>query len=481
MKKTNVLFLMADEHSSRVLGCYGNPVIRTPNLDGLAAAGTRFTSAYTPCPICVPARGALQTGRHVHEIGSWCNGTPYHGQIRGWGHRLIDLGHRVVSVGKLHLRSSDDSNGFDEEILPMHVLDGIGDLHGMVRNPPPQRPGIRLLAEKVQAGESSYTVYDTQITERACEWIRTTGPGTEKPWVLFVSFVRPHFPLIAPERFMQHYLKADLPRPFGSVPDHPVMKELRRIQNYDDYFVDDDHRRLAIAAYYGMVNAVDEDIGRVLDALRDSGQADDTLVIYTSDHGDNLGNRGFWGKSNMYEDSAGVPMILAGPGMPRGGVVDTPVTLLDLPQTIIEAVGEHLTGEERADLPGRSLFGIAGGDHTDRAVLSEYHAVAAITGIFMIRYRKWKLVYFVGYPAQLFDLEADPLEQNDLGQAPGFADVRRMLEQKLRAICDPEAVSERAFRDQAAMIERHGGTDAIFRRGEFPHTPVPGEAPIMGT
>ena len=98
--------------------------------------------------------------------GRGANGTPYHGQIRGWGHRLIDLGHRVVSVGKLHLRSSEDANGFDEEIVPMHVLDGIGDLHGMVRTPPPMRPGIRLLAEKVYAGESSYTVYDTEITEK---------------------------------------------------------------------------------------------------------------------------------------------------------------------------------------------------------------------------------------------------------------------------------------------------------------------------
>lgn len=481
MKKTNVLFLMADEHSPRVLGCYGNPVIRTPNLDGLAAAGTRFTSAYTPCPICVPARGALQTGRYVHQIGSWCNGMPYHGQVRGWGHRLIDLGHRVVSVGKLHLRSSDDANGFDEEILPMHVLDGIGDLYGMLRSPPPRRPGIRLLAEKVGAGDSSYTAYDTRITEKACEWIRATGPGTRKPWVLFVSFVRPHFPLIAPERFMRHYLKADLPRPFGSPPDHPVMSELRRVQNYDDYFADDEHRRRAIAAYYGMVNAVDEDIGRVLAALGDSGQADDTLVIYSSDHGDNLGNRGFWGKSNMYEDSAGVPMILAGPGVPRGAVVSTPVTLLDLPQTIIEAVGERLTEEERSGLPGRSLFDIIDGRHIDRTVLSEYHAVAAITGIFMVRHRNWKFVYFVGHPPQLFDLAADPLEQNDLGRDPAFEETRRMLESRLRAICDPEEVSARAFREQAAMIERHGGPDAILKRGEFPHTPAPGEAPIMGS
>ena len=481
MKKRNVLFLMADEHSPRVLGCYGNPVIRTPNLDALAAQGTRFTSAYTPCPICVPARSALQTGRYVHQTRSWCNGTPYTGKMRGWGHRLIDIGHRVVSVGKLHLRSTEDANGFDEEIVPMHVLDGIGDLHGMLRSPPPMRPGIRLLADKVAPGESSYTVYDTEITARACDWIRNVGPGTEKPWVLFVSFVRPHFPLVAPERLMRHYLAANLPKPFGSPPDHPVMREYRRIQNYDDFFVDDEHRRRAIAAYYAMVNAVDEDIGRVFDALYASGQSDDTLVIYSSDHGDNLGNRGYWGKSNMYEDSAGVPMIVAGPGVPQRRVVDAPVSLLDVPQTIIEAVGEELTEEEHDELPGRSLIGIANGDRPDRAILSEYHAVASITGIFMIRYENWKYIYFVGYPPMLFDLAADPLEANDLGRDPAYEEVRRILERRLRAICDPEVVSAQAFREQAEMIARHGGVEAVMKRGEFPHTPAPGEAPIMGS
>jgi arylsulfatase A-like enzyme len=122
----NLLFIMSDEHTRSVLGCYGNRVVHTPNLDQLAAEGTRFTNAYTPSPVCVSARASLATGRWVHDTGAWSSAEPYDGTIPGWGHRLIDAGHRVASVGKLHYRQTGDPNGFDEELLPLHVVGGVG-------------------------------------------------------------------------------------------------------------------------------------------------------------------------------------------------------------------------------------------------------------------------------------------------------------------------------------------------------------------
>lgn len=478
MKPKNLLFILSDEHQRDVTGCYGNRIVRTPNLDRLAAQGTRFTNAYTPCPICVPARTSLATGRYVFQTSSWDNAHPYRGEIPSWGHRLMALGHRVTSIGKLHYRDARDPNGFDEEILPLHVLDGVGDLLGMIRTPPAPRGNMPSLAREAGPGESSYSNYDRRIADAACDWL--TGRARAyagQPWVLFVSFVRPHFPLIAPPEFFALYRPEDMPWPqfYGaqSRPLHPAVQALRDCMNYDDYF-DADSVRRAIAAYYALVSFLDDNVGKVLAALRDAGLGDDTRVIYTSDHGDNLGNRGLWGKSVMYDESAAVPMILAGPDVPEGNVVDTPVSLVDCYRTIIEGAGRE-PGAEDAGLPSRSLWDAANGVRSNRTVLSEYHAAASVTGTFMIRHGRWKYIHYVGYRPELFDIESDPHEARDLALDPQHAGTVAECERALRAILDPEAVSAQAFADQQAQVSAHGGIEAIIQRGDFGYTPAPGE------
>ena len=210
--------------------------------------------------------------------------------------------------------------------------------------------------------------------------------------------------------------------------------------------------------------------------LEEIGLSDDTLVVYTSDHGDNLGTRTFWGKSNMYEESVGVPLILKGPGIPAGRRVATPVSLVDAYPTIIDAVGETLTAEERA-LPGRSLLSLLEGGDTDRTVFSEYHAVGSLTGIFMVRFGRYKYVHYEGYRPQLFDLAATPMETCDLALEGGHESVIAEGERRLRAICDPARVSQQAFDDQERRILELGGREAILKRGSYPYTPAPGEAP----
>ena len=198
MEPANLLVVMSDEHSRRVLGSYGHAMIKTPHLDRLAAQGVRFTDAYCNSPICVPSRASFATGRHVHRIRFWDNAIPYDGSIPSWGHRLQEAGHRSVSIGKLHFRSADDRNGFDDEIMPLHVVDGIGDLLGLLRDDLPVRKAALRLAEEAGRGDSNYQQYDGRITDAAVDWL--TARSTEragKPWVLFVSLVCPHFPLIA--------------------------------------------------------------------------------------------------------------------------------------------------------------------------------------------------------------------------------------------------------------------------------------------
>lgn len=180
-KASNLLFIMADEHTRSVLGCYGNPIVRTPNLDRLAAGGTRFANAYTPSPVCVSARASLATGRWVHDTGAWSSAEPYDGAIPGWGHRLLAEGHRVASVGKLHYRRSEDPNGFDEERLPLHVVGGVGWVKGLLRDPlPDYDQETRELAEQVGAGETGYSRYDQRICAAACDWLRANGQGSNR-------------------------------------------------------------------------------------------------------------------------------------------------------------------------------------------------------------------------------------------------------------------------------------------------------------
>ena len=478
---TNILYIMSDEHQAQAMGCAGHDIVQTPNLDALAAMGTRFTAAYTPSPICVPARAALATGRPVHEIGYWCNASPYDGRHQGWGHRLRTAGHPVRSIGKLHYRSETDPTGFDAQVAPMHVVDGVGDVLGAVRDELPVRQRTKALTEGIGAGESGYTRYDRQITEEARRWLGQEAPGQTKPWVLFVSLVCPHFPLIAPEEFYALYPPGEMPaprdRPDDGIARHAWIEALAGCQIYDRFFTEET-RRVAIAAYYGLCSFLDDNVGKILAGLEASGLGDRTRVIYTSDHGDNLGVRGLWGKSNMYEEAAAVPLILAGPDVPAGREVATPASLIDLHPTFLEGVGLDAVDATR---PGRSLWDLAReGDDGDRVAFSEYHAAGAISGAFMIRKGRFKYIHYVGYAPELFDLNADPLERHDLAPDPAHASLRAELEAELRALRDPEAVDARAKADQAAIVERHGGRAAVVARGSFVGTPAPGEKAIYG-
>ncbi len=196
-----------------------------------------------------------------------------------------------------------------------------------------------------------------------------------------------------------------------------------------------------------------------------------------SDHGDNLGTRGLWGKSTMYKESVGVPLIMAGPDIAAGATCDRPVSLVDCHPTILQATGLKPDAGDKTR-PGASLLDIARGDIGERVVLSEYHAVGAVTGSFMIRTGKWKYIHYVGLPPMLFDFVADPEERRDLGRDPKHAADVAACEKALRSVVDPEAVTARALKDQASKIATHGGRDAVMKRGTFGRSPIPGEEPV---
>jgi choline-sulfatase len=222
-----------------------------------------------------------------------------------------------------------------------------------------------------------------------------------------------------------------------------------------------------------LVSFLDAQVGLVLEALRAAGLQEITRVIYSTDHGEMLGEHGLWWKSAMYESAVAVPLIVAGPDVPAGRVVGTNAMLVDVFPSILEAVGTRAAAEDRA-LPGRSLWALARQDPQPRTAFSEYHAIFSPTGIFMVRNARYKYVHYAGYPPQLFDLVADPEETRDLGVEAAHADARAACDRELRAICDPEAVDRRARADQRRRLEAVGGADAVLAAGvKIPYTPAP--------
>ena len=473
----NLLILMSDEHNPKIMGCAGNKIVKTPHLDALARHGTRFTSAYTTCPICVPARAAFATGRYVHQIGYWDNADGYDGAIPSWHHLLRDCGHEVVSIGKLHFRGArGDDHGFSREIVPMHIVDAIGDVKGLIRDNIPTRKGGDKMARYAGPGESAYTVYDREIASRAQIWLHeAASKPRDKPWVLFVSFVAPHFPLTAPPEWYYEYIDQDLPMPKqyakGSRPQHPYLSDYAHCVDYDVHFRNMQEVKRAIAGYYGLVSAMDQNVGKVLGALAKADLAGSTRVVYTSDHGDNLGARGLWGKSTFYEESAGVPIIVAGEDIPAGETHSAPVSHVDIYPWIFECVGAHVP---QNGSPGRSLGALARGTAPPKPVVCEYHAIGSTGAAFMLREGRWKYLHYVNYRPQLYDLEADPEELRDIAGDPAYAAILDVCRNRLLEFCDPLEVDHRAKRRQADLLARFGGREAALARGDLGFTPAPG-------
>jgi len=473
MSQSNFLVIMSDEHLATALGCANHPFVRTPNMDKLAARGVRFTNAYTPSPICVPTRAAFATGRRVHDIRYWDNAMAYDGRIKGWGHALQKGGIPVESIGKLHYKGDAFDDGFDRKTVPMYVVGGHGMVWGSVRREHERRAmGGGMLGKNIGPGESTYTAYDTNVVRETQDWMKVRSGATE-PWCLYVGLVAPHFPLVVPQDFYDIYPHDTLPdavlHPDRGYQPHPWI-----VKQSDSFAVDrkldeDGLKKTAMAAYYGLITWLDYNLGLILEALDAAGFGENTTVVYTSDHGDNVGNRGLWGKSNLYDDAAAIPMIMAGPGI-KAGICATPVDLLDLAKTIPHHFGLDFEGETTAN----PLTEIASTPYdAKRSVMSEYHAIGAVGGGFMLRKGKWKLIRYVGFDDELFDMEADPQETSNLVGNPEVAAIHEELLSDLAEICDIEAVNAQAFADQDAMIESYGGLEIALTLGAAAATPPP--------
>jgi choline-sulfatase len=460
----NVIFILSDQHNPSFTGCYGG-ITRTPNLDALAASGARFAGAYTNCPLCVPSRASLMTSRYAHEIFSWDNTTPYDGMLPGWGHHFRERGIRFTTIGKLDLAPNADI-GLDD--MRMAKLRASYDITALFRDEAfAPRGSFNCVAFTDDGGvKTKDEGKEAEVTEEAIRWLRDEKPS-DRPWVLNVNYHRPHpkwHP--QPERFAFYKARVgELEERFRLPFD--ALNEVDQAQSVFScgYETDERQVQLAQAAYNAVIEELDGDIGRLLQAVDELGIRDEVLIVYASDHGEMARAHGVWGKVSLHEDSVRVPLLICGPGVPAGTVVERPVSLIDVYPTINEALGNPPATFSR----GRSLLQLAQtGADPDRIdyAFTESHAGGMIAGSFMVRHGDWKLIEYVGLRPVLYNLKDDPQELRDLlaveSPTPDALAKLQQLRQLLNSVCSPEGVDRLARRQQLELREELAASGQLF-------------------
>jgi choline-sulfatase len=436
---SNMIILMSDEHNPFYSSVYGHPFIQTPNMQRLAAMGTVYRNTYSPSPLCLPCRSAFMAGRRVHEIETYSNcNVNLNPNFPSYGKVLSDQGVHTVHIGKTDVYDRAENMGFSEL-----KLSGNRKLPGdtsFVRVPLFVKKGAASRANGFGVKEEAFRA-DTKSVDEGIRWLNETAPTLSTPWVLVVQVVNPHFPQWNTQEFWDMYPEEDLPK-YGKECEsgnHPYARDLK--DHFElDAFTEEQARGIR-RGYYGNVTFVDRQLGRLIDLAEERGLLESTNLVYTSDHGEMLGKFGLWWKCSLYEDSARVPLIAAGPGFTAGKVVETPVDLLDLQAAMFMATG----AKRPADWSGTPLQQIPDND-PERVVFSEYHGHGTRSGAFLIRKGDWKLIYCMKAPHLLFNLKDDPDELKNV-----FAEHPRKaleLEAELRKICNPEAVNRRAHEFQ---------------------------------
>lgn len=446
--KPNIVFICSDQHSYKYAGFMGHPVVKTPNLDRIASQGVVFSNAYSGNPVCTPGRTSMMTGMYASDCNSFCNSTVWDGSHPVWASYLKQEGYYCRATGKLDL-NTDFDNGF-EEIETSHGHRSNPDITSLFRRPVAYRENERSI---IDGGMRKKRHADAKKTELGLEFLHNETPNIKKPWAFFLGLTEPHPKYEALEEYYQLYPEYNVGMP--NIPPghleelHPVYQELRRYKRIATPIPEDRIRR-ARAAYFGMITELDEYVGKIWDELEKSGELENTLFIYTSDHGESLGEHGLWLKNNLYDVAVRVPLVMAGAGLPQNIQIETPIAHIDVVATMLEMAGSDAYNKLR----GHSLLPLLKGDTGDQPefAYSESHSEGNCTGSFMVRKGNWKYVHFTWYDDLLFNVADDPGEFNNLIDQPEAADIQAELIKILHSQVDTEGVTLKAFQTQENML-----------------------------
>lgn len=510
----NILFIMADQLRYDYLSCAGHPALETPHIDALAARGVRFSQAYVQSPVCGPSRMCFYTGRYISTHGATWNNVPLPISERTLGDYLRDLGVDVLLVGKSHVTPDlagmarrgldpksdlgrlvaeggfriferDDGVHPDSRVtddyaynryLQAHGFGGENPWHHRANSTGEGAPRSGWFMQNVGAparvpAEHSETAY---MTDRAMACIAAqTGP-----WCVHLSYIKPHWPYVAPAPYHDMYGPADMLPPVRDARElddpHPVYAAYRNREESRS-FSRDEVRKTVIPVYMGMVKQIDDQIGRLIAFLRTRGDLDNTMIVFTSDHGDYLGDHWLGDKELFHRQSARIPLIVVDPAAAegaRGTVSDAPVEAIDLlptfvdwlggepPQHVLE--GRSLLPHLRAGAAPRRETVFSELDYSFRGQRRELGLAPHAARAYALRDARWNYIFFEGFPPQLFDLDNDPDEFVDLGRDPAYAQVRGALNDRLF-----EWLRSRARRSTISDAEIETRTEAWRRHGIF--------------
>lgn len=419
--RPNILVVMVDQLSALFLAAYGHKVVKTPNLDRLAAEGVVFEYAYTPSPLCAPARAVFMSGRLPSRTGVYDNAAEFPSAVPTFAHHLRLEGYRTCLSGKMHFVGPDQLHGFEERLTTDIYPADFG-----------WTPDWRLKQERIdwwyhnmtsvkQAGMaeiSNQLEYDDEVAFHAVRRLYDHARyERDAPLCLVVSFTHPHDPFAARPKFWNLYREDEIdmpavpPIPYAELDPHS--RRLWDVSAMDDYEITPEDVRNSRHGYYANVSYLDSKLGELLDTLDACGMREDTAILFTADHGDFLGERGLWYKMSFLEPSSRVPMILHWPQAFEPARVRQPVSLADVAPTLAD-----LGGRPGMECDGSSFLDLADGARETRTVYGEYLAEGVTAPMFMIRRGDWKYVRCETDPGQLFDLAADPNELRNLASDP---------------------------------------------------------------
>ena len=455
MTGPNILILMVDQLNGTLFPDGPASWLHAPNLRALADRSVRFVNTYTASPLCAPGRASFMSGQLPRRTRVYDNAAEFASDIPTYAHHLRRAGYYTCLSGKMHFVGPDQLHGFEERLTTDIYPADFG------WTPDYRKPGERIdwwyhnLGSVTGAGVaeiSNQMEYDDEVAHHAEQKIYDLARGQgDRPWCLTVSFTHPHDPYVARKKFWDLYENCEHLEPeVGAIPlneQDAHSKRLYLANDYQSFDITAEDIRRSRRAYFANISYLDEKIGGIIDVLARCRMADNTIVVFVSDHGDMLGERGLWFKMSFFEGSARVPLMIAAPGLePRR--VEAPVSTVDVAPTLADLAGVSMD-EIMPWTDGESLLGLANGGSRDAPVAIEYAAEGSNAPLVSLRYGKWKYNRCLLDPDQLFDLEADPRELNNLAGDDAHRETLETLRDQATARWDLDAYDAEVRQSQA--------------------------------
>ena len=423
--RPNILILMVDQLNGTLFPDGPADFLHTPNLKRLAAHSARFATCYTASPLCAPARASFMTGQLPSRTRVYDNAAEFASDIPTYAHHLRRAGYQTTLAGKMHFVGPDQLHGFEERLTTDIYPADFG------WTPDYRKPGERIdwwyhnLSSVTGAGVAEITnqlEYDDDVAHQAAQKLYDLARGQDpRPWCLTVSFTHPHDPYVARRKYWDLYDAAperEPPAPIAYADQDPHSQRLMDACDWRAFDISDDQIRRARQGYFANISYIDDKIGEIFSVLETTGQ--EAVVIFLSDHGDMLGERGLWFKMNFFDGSARVPLMISAPGL-AADRIDTPVSTIDLAPTLAALAGISMD-EVMPWTEGMNLLAVAAGASRP-AVAMEYAAEGTITPMVALREGAWKYIRCPADPDQLFDLANDPQERRNLAADPRAAEI----------------------------------------------------------